>query len=159
MAIALSSILVASCGSNSIAVPALDGTHSYMLAGPSAVFWVSLDVGQRISGTSHEVLGPGLTNDSKIHQYTDRIVGSLSGDSLTFTLVRSSHGDPWGGDTSRATISNRRIVMKGVAGGVFTAASIQQFQAAVSARMPQWAQQQVQLGLQCQKHPAVCGSG
>ena len=157
-AIALSSMLVASCGSNSIADPALNGTHSYMLEGPSAVLWLSLDLGQRASGTSQTVLGPGLTNDRKIHHYTDRIVGNLSGDTLTFRLVTNTPGDPWGGATAEATISNRRIVIRGAVGDVFTAASTQQFQAAVAARMPRWKQQQVQIAQQCQKHPAVCGS-
>ena len=159
MVIALSSTLVVSCSSTSIPDPALEGSHSYMSAGPSAVFWLRLDVGQRVSGTSHEVLGPGLTNDRKVHEYTDRIVGSLSGDTLTFTLVTSSHGDPWGGDTSEPTISLRRTVFKRVAGDGFTEATNQQFHAAVAARMPQWVQQQVHFAQQCQTRPTMCGSG
>jgi hypothetical protein len=130
-----------------------------MQADPSAVIWLSLDLGQRVSGTSQEVVGPGLSGDRKTHHYTDRIVGTLSGDTLTFTMVRSGPGDPWGGSTGRATISTRKIVMRGLTGDVFTAATEQQFQAAVAVRTPRWAQQQVEYAEQCQKVPAVCGSG
>jgi len=159
MAIMWSSALVASCGSTSLPDPALEGSHSYMSAGPSAVFWLSLDVGQHVSGTSHEVLGPGLTNDRKVHEYTDRVVGSLSGDTLTFTLVANSQVDSWGGGTSEATMSKRKIVFKGVAGDVFTEATNQQFHAAAAARMPQWVQQQAHFAQQCQTRPTICGSG
>ncbi len=149
VAIALSSMLLTSCASNSVAPPAVTGTHSYMQTAPSAVIWLNLDLGQRVSGISQEVVGPGLTKDRKTHRYTDRIVGSLSGDTLTFTMVPNTSGDPWGGVTSKATISTRSIVMKGLTGDAFTAATNQQFQVAVSGRMPQWEKQQVQFAERC----------
>ena len=159
MAIALSTTFIASCSSNSIAPPAVTGTRTYMQADPSAVIWLDLNLGQRVSGTSQEFVGPGLTKDRKTHHYTDRIVGTLSGDTLTFTMVRSAPGDPWGGSSGNSTISNRRIVMKGLTGDVFTASTQQQFQAAVAVRAPLWAQQQVEYVKQCQTMPAACGSG
>ena len=144
MILVVSASLPASCSSASKVNEPSKGNHTYMLTGPSVVWWIEVQVGQGVTGAAEQVDGPGLTSDRRIHDYNYRLVGTLSGDTISFRLVPTSRDVRGSSVTNEATISDRRFA-SGPPEVVFTAASRKQFDAAVSVRTPLWKSQEAAL--------------
>jgi hypothetical protein len=99
------SLLVASCGSSTDSLRTTTTVHTarpeyrdpaihfYMLEAANYVYSVQLIVG-RVSGIFEEVLAPAITPDHKIHDWVYRLSGSLSGQTMTYTLTSISQGAP-----------------------------------------------------------------
>ncbi len=64
-----------------------------MLESANYVYSVQLLVG-RVSGIFEEVLGPAVTPDHKVHDWVYRLSGSLSGQTMTYSLTSISQGAP-----------------------------------------------------------------
>ena len=113
-----------------------------MQAGPSDVWFLSIQIGrdQRITGSSEEVSGPGLKDDRTVHTYRYRLVGSIDGTQASFRLVDMAPGGKQSQDC-KCTITNHKV-STGLAGDVFSAATREQFDSAVAARMPVWKYQE-----------------
>jgi len=119
--------------------PALaKGDGGYLAAGPSALVWIQLrdTGGGLITGTARWALGPGLTNDRKIHQGDAAMHGTLVGSALRIT-------GRWLGSPESATVDfvlTKRNMTQHANGvtSTYELAAHGAYESALAKRLPGW---------------------
>jgi hypothetical protein len=85
--------------------------HFYMLEAANYVYSMQLIVG-RVSGIFEEVLAPAVTPDHKIHDWVYRLSGSLSGQTLTYSLTSISQGAPTFPQSMTAILTAQSVTLE-----------------------------------------------